>query len=82
MIVRKDRIFLVVTTGIGILLFLIDLWEWLIAGAVHQLLLSGVTLALAAAAWFFHLASQTTSGDRRMSLEDSPVAPVPSADDT
>ena len=54
----RGKAFLARTTGLAILLFLVGLWEYAIAGAVHQLLLSAVTFALTALAWFFHRKSR------------------------
>lgn len=54
----KGKGFLAVTMTFAMLLFLVGIWEWVIAGAVHQLLLSGVTFALTVVAWFFHRRSR------------------------
>ena len=49
----RDRIFLAASTSLSFLLLVVGTWEWAIAGAVHQLLLGAVTLALTSLAWFF-----------------------------
>ena len=50
----RQRTFLAFMFAFALLLLVAGAWEWAVAGAIHQLLLGAITLALTGLAWLYH----------------------------